>query len=81
MKLEEIKKDFDSLPDKAQQEVIDYIKFLKQLYSVRLKANQTKKIAISKEQFIGMWKGHKNITDSIAWVRDIRKSEWNINNE
>lgn len=28
------------------------------------------------DPFIGMWKDHPDLTDSSAWVRNIRKNEW-----
>ncbi len=30
----------------------------------------------SNEPFIGMWKNHKEMKDSVEWVRQLRRNEW-----
>jgi hypothetical protein len=32
--------------------------------------------AIESEPFIGMWKDRSDMTDSNAWVRNVREKEW-----
>lgn len=74
-----INNDISSLPPEAQQQVFDFIEFLK----IRYKRNrQCKKPACNKkianEPFIGIWEGRKDMRDSNKWVRNTRESEWSV---
>jgi len=68
---------FETLPPKAQEEVIDFIDFLRSRYvnlKTRVKAKSSK---LSDEEFVGIWKNRKDLTDSSEWVRHVRQTEWN----
>jgi len=73
MKQEKIINQFVDLPPKAQQQVIDFIKFLK-IQHVTLE--KEKKSDLLEEPFIGMWRDRDNMRDSAKWVRNVRNSEW-----
>jgi hypothetical protein len=72
MNLAELIGDISSLPPEAQKEVIDFVAFLKTRYPIPKNRNSTS----SEEPFIGMWKDRKDMQDSTAWVRDLRRKEW-----
>jgi hypothetical protein len=75
MNREQVWKDFDSLPSEAQQQVADFIAFLRTRYqkAARKKAGLA---SLSDEPFIGMWSDRADMEDSTQWVRDVRKREW-----
>ncbi|MCG8617741.1 MAG: DUF2281 domain-containing protein [Desulfobacterales bacterium] len=71
-----IHSDIASLPPEAQQQVFDFIAFLKVRYQ---RTNASKKTAASKianEPFIGMWESRRDMKDSSQWVRRSRDAEW-----
>jgi hypothetical protein len=70
-------RDLSSLPPEAQQEVIDFIAFLKTRYPSPPAGKKTGCGKLSEEPFIGMWRERKDMRDSTAWVRDMRREEWN----
>lgn len=67
--------DVASLPPLAQQELIDFIDFLKERYTRRSLPKQQIS-SIDSEPFIGMWKNRADMGDSSAWVRMLRQNEW-----
>lgn len=73
---ENIIKDFTSLPLDAQRQVADFIAFLRTRYHRASSRKKSKRIALMKESFIGMWKDREDMKDSKKWLRSIRKSEW-----
>jgi len=70
--------DFESLPQNAQQEIIDFVEFIKLRYG-----KSTSKISLSvkvlhdwdNEAFVGMWKDRTDMLDSSVWVKNLR-DEW-----
>jgi len=65
-----------TLPPEAQKQIIDFVAFLKVRYSgvpAGIKAKQTK---LAEEPFVGMWKNRRELQDSQAWVRSLRRREW-----
>jgi len=76
MKAENIWRQFDTLPTEAKQEVIDFIAFLQSRYERPALAKKPKRVKLRKEPFIGMWKDREDLSDSVSWVRDIRRREW-----
>jgi hypothetical protein len=64
------------LPPEAQQEVMDFITFLKSRYRPSRARKMTKPSKLTKEPFVGMWRDRKDLQDSSAWVRNLRKSDW-----
>lgn len=74
MNVEAISQEITQLPLEGQREVLDFVVFLKS----RFKAEEAtpKKGSIVDEPFIGMWKDREDMTDSVAWVRGVRKEQW-----
>ncbi len=74
MEPDEIYDEIASLPPEAQQQVANFISFLKKQYK------KTQKMAllndVINDPFIGIWKDRKDMKDSSKWLRNIRKSEW-----
>lgn len=77
MNTQTIIEEFYSLPPEAQQQVADFIDFLKIRYP---KVTPTKKkvarTRLAQEAFIGMWSERKDMRDSNQWVRELRRKEW-----
>lgn len=71
-------RDLSSLPPEAQKEVVDFVAFLKTRYPVP-KAKKTTGVGkLEDEPFIGMWQDREDMQDSTAWVRALRRKEWNL---
>jgi len=68
--------EIDSLPPEVQRQVMDFVVFLKTRYSTVQPIERTKQTALTDEPFIGMWQDREDIQDSAAWVRDLRRREW-----
>lgn len=68
--------EFDDLPQDAQKQVMDFIAFLQTRYKKEASRKEAKRKDIAKESFIGIWKNRKDMSDSSAWVRDVRNTEW-----
>jgi hypothetical protein len=75
MEKSSIIQDIDSLPPEAQREVIDFVAFLKARYGTSPRAFKSKR-KLADEPFIGMWRDRDDLEDSSAWVRDLRRREW-----
>jgi hypothetical protein len=59
----------------AQKQVIDFIAFLKMRYRRRPGAPESKR-KLAEEPFVGMWRDREDLQDSSAWVRELRRREW-----
>lgn len=76
MEPQNINNDIVTLPPEAQQQVYDFIAFLKIRYK---KSRPPKKIArnkIANDPFIGIWEGRGDMKNSREWVRSTREVEW-----
>lgn len=75
MNPQQLLKDVESLPPFAQQEAIDFIAFLKDRYP-----NNPRKVTkipnVQNQNFVGMWKDRADLSDSVAWVRQVRQNDW-----
>ena len=67
--------DFNSLPPDAQKQVLDFMAFLKMRYTSAPR-KKAKRISITNEPFVGMWKDREDMRDSAKWVRELRQREW-----
>jgi len=77
MNQEKLLQDITSLPPIAQQELIDFVAFLKLRYSQSMdEVNVKNLLSIEDEPFIGMWQDRSDMIDSSAWVRNLRQNEW-----
>lgn len=74
MKQSTIQREFSALPPELQKQVLDYIAFLKTRYAGTRK-KPAKRIPLNQEPAIGMWRDRKDMEDSTAWVRNLRRSE------
>jgi len=72
---EEILREINSLPPEAQRQLEDFISFLREHYK-----EAQPKIApatdLESEAFVGMWRDREDMSDSSAWVRNVRQSHW-----
>ena len=73
MKNSDILRDLASLPPEAQQQVLDLITLLKTRCRT---ARRQKTCRLVDEPFIGMWRDRDDMQDSAAWVRRLRRREW-----
>lgn len=67
---------FATLPTEAKREVIDFIAFLQIRYERPVFVKKAKRAKLKSEPFIGMWKDRDDMSDSVAWVRDMRRRQW-----
>lgn len=73
---QELLDEFFSLPAEAQRQVLDFIAFLRQRYTVIEPASGSLDIDLISDSFIGMWRKRQDLSDSTAWVRSVRETEW-----
>ncbi len=76
MENRDIVSDITSLPPQAQQQVIDFVAFLKTRYPARPRTGNRERTTLAEEAFIGMWRDRTDMQDSTAWVRHLRQREW-----
>jgi len=72
---EQMLRELAALPPAAQQQVADFVAFLRMHY--RSPQEKPKELALEDEPFVGMWRDRQDMQDSNAWVRDRRRQEWN----
>lgn len=68
--------EFLLLSPEAQQQVVDFIAFLRERYRATEPVKTNKPFSLTDEPFVGMWRGREEMSDSSAWVRQIREKEW-----
>ncbi len=76
MKQEEIWREFSTLPPEMQQQVADFISFLRARATSPAPNKPSKRPKLAKEPFVGMWRDRPDLSDSTAWVRQARQREW-----
>jgi len=76
IKIESVWQQFNTLPAEAKREVIDFIAFLHIRYQRPTFLKKTKRLKLSEEPFVGIWKDREDLSDSVSWVRNIRRREW-----
>ena len=74
MKEQKVWREFSALQPELQQQVADFIHFLRTRYAPARK--NSKRIPLEKEPFVGMWSDREDMADSTAWVRNLRQTEW-----
>lgn len=67
---------FDSLPPEAQQQVLDFIAFLKTRYQQFGAKKAKPKSRLGDDPFIGIWRDRADLQDTRAWIRKTRSAEW-----
>lgn len=75
MDIAKIAREMASLPPEAQQQIIDYLAFLKARYPSSPTAKKARQNRLADEPFIGMWRDREDMQDSTAWVRKQRQWE------
>ncbi|HPO63534.1 MAG TPA: hypothetical protein PK762_10690 [Candidatus Kapabacteria bacterium] len=75
MLAENIVSQINSLPDEIQSLAYDYINNLK-INFVRFNEQSEKKKPFKDEEFFGIWKNNEKIIDSTAFVKNLRKFEF-----
>ena len=74
IKTEKIWREFISLAPELQQQVADFIVFLRtRQTSIRLR-RVVRRTMLANEPFIAMWSNREDMRDSSAWVRAIRQA-------
>jgi len=58
---------------------MDFVAFLKTRYPTTRTARKPRRTRLADEPFIGMWRGREDMQDSTAWVRNLRRREWERN--
>jgi len=76
METTRIAREIACLPPEAQKQVMDFVAFLKTRYPVWQVVRKTRRTRLADEPFIGMWRGREDMQDSTAWVRSLRRREW-----
>ncbi len=72
----QIAREIASLPPEARKQVLELVLFLKARYLSAPTSGRTKQRRLTKEPFIGMWRNRKDMQDSTAWVRKLRRCQW-----
>jgi hypothetical protein len=75
MKPEKIWRDFSALSPERQQQVADFISFLR-TRQTSAPRKVLKRAKLANEPFVGMWRDREDLTDSTGWVRRVRQREW-----
>ncbi len=76
MTQEELLDEFLSLPLEGQRQVVNFITFLRQSYTLTEPISQGRDLDLISDQFIGIWRDRQDLANSNAWVRSIRENEW-----
>ena len=79
MNLQIILDDIKTLPLDKQEEVADFIAFLKSR-SGRKDQTSSSNVTDKSDSFFGMWRNRSEMADSASWVRDMRRREWETRN-
>jgi hypothetical protein len=76
MEISSITREITSLPPEAQQQVLDFVAFLKTRYPTAAPVTKSERVKLVDEPFIGMWRDRDDMQDSSLWVKDLRQREW-----
>ncbi len=76
MNLQTILNDIKMLPLDKQEEVADFIAFLKTRAGIQKDQPPAESAAVKSDSFFGMWADREDMKDSSLWVRELRASEW-----
>lgn len=80
MNQEDLWREWSVLPPLAQQEVIDFIAFLQQKYDAlpraEINATPVNEADWLDSEFVGLWADRVEMSDSTAWVRQLRDKDW-----
>ena len=71
--LDQLNQDIATLPQTAQELVVEFVNTLKQRYASPM---STQSLDLENEPFVGMWSDRPVMQDSVAWVKQIRQQHW-----
>lgn len=77
MELADIARQIAQLPPEAQQQVADFVAFLRMRHAVSRGRVEPGRTPLGDEPFVGMWQDREEMRESDAWVRALREREWN----
>ncbi len=72
MNVQVLLNDIKALPQDKQEEVADFIAFLKSRSGTRKEKTTSTNTAVKSDSFFGMWSHRDEMADSSSWVRDLR---------
>jgi hypothetical protein len=72
---EKVWREFLALPPQAQQQVADFIAFLRTSAEPAPSSKPASPVDWVDEPFVGMWREREDMQDS-TWVRRMREQEW-----
>jgi hypothetical protein len=64
------------LPEFAQQQVLDFVAFLRTRYEMKRPESEDATARLDSEPFVGMWRDRQDMQDSTRWVRNSRRRDW-----
>jgi hypothetical protein len=73
---EEILREIKALPLEAQQQIEDFVVFLRQRYKSSSPVKAAPASDLKSESFVGMWRDREELQDSAGWVRNVREKHW-----
>ncbi len=76
MESQDIWQQFTTLTPSDQQEVADFIAFLKQRGRKPQSPEQPNQQDLRSEPFLGLWQDREDLQESTQWVRATRSKEW-----
>ena len=76
MEQEKVWRQFLALPAEAQQQVADFIAFLRTRSGSAPSSKLASQPDWADEPFVGMWREREDMQDSSSWVRRMREQEW-----
>lgn len=76
MDAERLWEEYNKLPTEAQQQVIDFLAFLRLRYAGKARRKALRRIDLEHEPFVGMWRDRDDMPGGGQWVRDLRAREW-----
>ena len=76
MNMQAILHDIETLPPDRQEEVADFIAFLKTRLGIQEGQSRDASTGKHSDSFFGMWADREEMKDSSSWVRKLRTEEW-----
>jgi hypothetical protein len=76
MNMQAIIHDIETLPPEKQEEVADFIAFIKTRLEIQEEKSPDTSNSTHSESFFGMWADREAMEDSSLWVRKLRTDEW-----
>ena len=66
----------EALPPEAQKLVGEFVKLLNKQYQIAKPSRKPRKKELDLGDFVGMWKDRPEMEDSVAYVRELRRTQW-----